>query len=195
MQDITQLISILLPIIPCWNLAKVNAMKYEPRHGIISNIPKLCWSKKLKLANSDRNNWGIVWPRFSLLVCIPMHCANHWKHEQIFYFKLHFDIGALSIDLPRSLPTHCTYHRNKKIVVDNITSATSWRIWLICEEFENGPNGWQPAAHSQFTTCLSWIRDALSYGALRPPTADARPAKMWRCAIDGRANCLVVSDT
>jgi hypothetical protein len=35
-----------------------------------------------------------------------MHCANHWKHKQIFYFKLHFDIGALTSLAPCLLIVH-----------------------------------------------------------------------------------------
>lgn len=60
---------------------------------------------------------------------------------------------------------------------------------------ENGPNGWQPAAQSQFITGLSCTWEAFSYGALKPPTTEARPANIWRCAWDGTACLLCVSET
>ena len=76
-----------------------------------------------------------------------------------------------------------------------LTKATSCSNLLTLEVLENGPNGWQPAAQSQFTSGLSCTWDAFSYGALTPPTAEASPAKICRCASEGKACLLSVSDT
>lgn len=76
-----------------------------------------------------------------------------------------------------------------------ITNATSWSIWLIWEVLEKGPKGWQPVAQSQFTTGLSCTCEDFSYGALNPPTAEASPANICRCANDGTVCLLSVSET
>lgn len=76
-----------------------------------------------------------------------------------------------------------------------LTKATSWSILLIWEEFENGPNGWQPTAQSQFTIALSCTCEAFSYGALRLPTEEDNPAKICLCAREGIACLFLVSDT
>ena len=94
MQNITKLIGLLLPITPCCNLAKVNAMnldtKHAPRHRIISNNSERptevlkCWdAKTAKFAHAG---WGRVQcalcnaARQTFLLFQRKLCAFAWSY-------------------------------------------------------------------------------------------------------------------